>query len=244
MKEQYIYGRKPILEALKNESVDKLYVLTGNREGSIKQIFGKAKDLKIVVQQVDREKLDSMAQGGNHQGVVALVTDYKYATVEEILEHAKSLNQDPFVVVLDGIEDTHNLGAIARSAESAGAHGIIIPKRRSAMVNETVYKASAGAVEYIKIAQVTNISQELEKLKKQGLWVYGAHMEGEIYYKSNLKGAIALVIGNEGKGISPGVKKHCDHFIKIPQVGKIESLNASCAATLLLFEILRQRNEQ
>ncbi|WP_422484537.1 23S rRNA (guanosine(2251)-2'-O)-methyltransferase RlmB [Gudongella sp. DL1XJH-153] len=246
MKEMYVSGRNPVMELLKSDKqVDKLYVLKGDLKGSINKIMGKAKDMGIVIQQVDKNKLDSMSEGNAHQGVVALVTGFEYSEVKDIIELAKSRNESPFVVILDGIEDTHNLGAIIRTAESAGVHGVIIPKRRAAMVNQTVYKASAGAVEYMKVAHVTNIVQAMEELKDQGLWIYGADMDSDSeYFKTELKGAIGLVIGSEGKGLSRLVKEKCDVLVKIPMTGKIGSLNASNAASILIYEVVRQSYEK
>ncbi|MCR3954702.1 MAG: 23S rRNA (guanosine(2251)-2'-O)-methyltransferase RlmB [Gudongella sp.] len=245
MKEMYVSGRNPVMELLKSDKqVDKLYVLKGDLKGSINKIMGKAKDMGIVIQQVDKNKLDSMADGNAHQGVVALVTGYEYSEVKDMLQLAKGRNESPFILVLDGIEDTHNLGAIIRTAECAGVHGVVIPKRRAAMVNQTVYKSSAGAVEHMMVAQVGNISQTIEDLKKEGLWVYGADMDGENqYFRTELKGAIALVIGNEGKGLSRLVKEKCDVLVKIPMTGKVGSLNASNAASILIYEVVRQSYE-
>lgn len=246
MNELYVAGRNPVLELLKTDKqIDKLYILKGDVKGSIQKIIGIAKDRKIVMQQVDKVKLDSMSDGNAHQGVVALVTGYEYSSVDEILKLASDRGESPFLVVLDGIEDTHNLGAIIRTAESAGVHGVIIPKRRSAMVNQTVYKSSAGAVEHMKIAQVTNISQTIDDLKKAGVWFYGADADGEkAYYETKLTGAIALLIGSEGKGISRIVKEKCDFLVRIPMKGEIGSLNASNAASILIYEVVRQSNEK
>lgn len=233
------------MELLKSDKqVDKLYVLKGELKGSINKIMGKAKDMGIVIQQVDKNKLDSMAEGNAHQGVVALVTGYEYSEVVDMLQLAKTRNESPFILVLDGIEDTHNLGAIIRTAECAGVHGVVIPKRRAAMVNQTVYKSSAGAVEHMKVAQVGNITQTIEDLKKEGLWIYGADMDGEKeYFRTDLKGSIALVIGNEGKGLSRLVKEKCDVLVNIPMTGKVGSLNASNAASILIYEVVRQSYE-
>jgi len=245
MKEMYVSGRNPVMELLKSDKqVDKLYVLKGDLKGSINKIMGKAKDMGIVIQQVDKNKLDSMADGNAHQGVVALVTGFEYSEVKDMVQLAKTRNESPFLLVLDGIEDTHNLGAIIRTAECAGVHGVVIPKRRAAMVNQTVYKSSAGAVEHMMVAQVGNISQTIDDLKKEGLWIYGADMDGENeYFKTELKGAIALVIGNEGKGLSRLVKEKCDVLVKIPMTGKVGSLNASNAASILIYEVVRQSYE-
>lgn len=238
---QYVAGRNPVLEILKTErEVEKIFILKGELKGSIKKIIGIAKDRNILIQEVDKDKLDSLAKGVAHQGVVALVSSYEYATVDDILNKAKKNDELPFIVILDGIEDPHNLGAIARTAECAGVHGIIIPKRRSAQVNETVYKASAGAVEHVLIAKVNNINNVIDELKEKGLWIYGADMDGDLYFNTSLKGAVALVIGNEGKGISRLTKEKCDCLVKIPMVGRISSLNASNAAAVLMYEVVRQ----
>lgn len=246
MKEQYVVGRNPVLELLKSDrQIDKLYVLKGELHGSINKILGIARDKNIVVQQVDKKKLDSISEGNAHQGVAALVTGFEYSTIDDILEKANSLNQKPFVVILDGIEDTHNLGAIVRTAECAGVHGVIIPKRRSAMVNQTVYKSSAGAVEHMLIANVNNISNAIDELKQHGLWVYGADMDGEnFHFNTSMTGAVALVIGNEGKGLSRLVKEKCDVLVRIPMAGKITSLNAANAASILIYEVVRQGYEK
>lgn len=245
MSKQNISGRNPVLEILKSDKeIEKLYVLKGDLQGSIKKILGIAKDKGIVIQQVDRNKLESLSEGESHQGVVAIVSEYEYRQVDEMIELAKEKGEDPFIILLDEIEDPHNLGSIIRSAECAGAHGIIIPKRRSASVNSTVYKSSAGAVEHMLVAKVTNISNTIEDLKEKGLWIYGADMEGADYhFNTNLKGAIGLVVGNEGKGISRLVKEKCDVIVKIPLMGKISSLNASNAASILMYEVVRQRHE-
>lgn len=246
MKDQYVIGRNPVLELLKtSDKIDKLYVQKGDLQGSISKIIAKAKDENITIQFVDKNKLKTLANDNSHQGVIALVTGFEYSTIDEIIATAKSKKEDPFLVILDGIEDTNNLGAIIRTAECAGAHGVIIPKRRSAMVNQTVYKTSAGAVEHMKVAQVTNIANTLDKLKDKGLWIYGADAQGQDhFYKSSLTGPIGLVIGNEGKGISRLVKEKCDVLVKIPMRGKISSLNASVAASILIYEVVRQRDEE
>lgn len=240
---QYVAGRNPVLEILRTDKeVEKIYIQKGELQGSIKKIIGIAKDKNIVIQEVDKSKLDSITKGIAHQGVVALVTSYEYASIEDILELAKKRNEDPFIVILDGIEDPHNLGAIIRTAECAGVHGIVIPKRRSAQVNETVYKSSAGAVEHILVAKVNNINQVIDELKEKGLWIYGADMNGDLYFNISLKGAVALVIGSEGKGISRLTKEKCDSLVTIPMVGKISSLNASNAAAILMYEVVRQNH--
>lgn len=246
MNEQYIVGRNPVLEILKSEKeIEKIFVLRGELKGSINKIIGIAKDRNIIIQQVDRNKLDQISEGNAHQGVAALVTPYEYSTIDAILDRGEELNKPPFLLVLDGIEDPHNLGAIIRTAECGGVQGIIIPKRRSAGVTQTVYKSSAGAVEHMLIAKVNNISDAIEELKKKGLWIYGADVAGEEYYfNTNLKGPVALVIGSEGKGISRLVKEKCDFLLKIPMFGEISSLNASNAASILIYEVVRQNHEK
>ncbi len=246
MKENYIYGRNPVIEVLKSGGdIDKIYMLQGSNEGSIRKILSMAKDVGVVVTRVDEKKLSDMAGNVNHQGVVAMVTDFQYSTIDEILEFAKEKGESPFVLILDSIEDTHNLGAIIRTAVASGVHGIIIPKRRSAMVNDTVYKTSAGSVEHMKVARVTNIARSIEELKDKGLWIYGADMNGEnAYYETDLTGSIGLVIGGEDKGITPLIGKKCDVLVNIPMVGKVSSLNASVSAGILIYEIVRQRNKK
>ena len=241
MELQYVAGRNPVLEVLKaNREVEKIFVLKGDLQGSINKIIGIAKERNIVIQEVDKKKLDSLAKGLAHQGVVALISSYEYATVDDIFNKAKDKDESPFIVILDGIEDPHNLGAIIRTAECAGVHGIIIPKRRSAQVNETVYKASAGAVEHVLVAKVNNINNAIDDLKDKGMWLYGADMDGDLHFNTSLKGAVALVIGNEGKGISRLTKEKCDVLVRIAMVGKISSLNASNAAAILMYEVVRQ----
>ncbi|HLR20391.1 MAG TPA: 23S rRNA (guanosine(2251)-2'-O)-methyltransferase RlmB [Tissierellaceae bacterium] len=246
MEDIYVTGRNPIIELLKTDrKIDKIFIAKGSPKGSIKKIVGMAKDKNILIQEVGKSRLDAISEGSAHQGIAALVSGFKYSGIDDILEKARNNNQSPFVIILDQIEDPHNLGAIIRTAEAAGVHGIIIPKRRSAQVNQTVYKSSSGAVEHMLIADVTNISDTISKLKDEGLWIYGADMNGESYYfDTDLKGAVALVIGNEGKGISRIVKEKCDVLIKIPMLGSISSLNASASAAVLIYEVLRQNNEK
>ncbi|KNF08000.1 rRNA methylase [Gottschalkia purinilytica] len=240
--ENYIEGRNPVIEALKSErSIEKILISKSANKGSINKIIGMAKDKRIVIQYVEKSKLDSLSDTNSHQGVIAIVSPYSYKTVDDILEFAESKNEDPFIIILDEIEDPHNLGAIIRTAECAGAHGVIIPKRRSAGITPTVIKTSAGAVEYIPVAKVSNISSVIEELKIKGIWIYGAHMEGEYYYEKDLKGPIGLVIGSEGKGIGRLVKEKCDFLIKIPMAGKVSSLNASVATSIVAYEVVRQR---
>ena len=228
--EDVIAGRNAVLELLKSDKdINKIYVERGEKHGSINEIIAKAKDAKIVLVEVDKTKLDYMAE--NHQGVVAVVPPFNYCEVEDILDLAKSKNEDPFVLILDGIEDPHNLGSIIRTAETAGVHGIIIPKRRNVAVNSTVVKVSTGATTYMKIARVNNLNDSIRKLKEAGLWVIGTDGESEtLYYNQDLKGPLAIIIGSEGFGMSRLVKENSDILIKIPMKGKITSLNASVSA--------------
>lgn len=236
-----IIGRNPVIEALKSErEIEKLLVLK-DAEGSIKKIVGMAKDKNIQIQYVDKSVLERLADGGVHQGVIAYVSAYEYCEVEDIIEIAKKKGEEPFVIILDGIEDPHNLGAIMRSADGVGAHGIIIPKRRATGITDTVVKASAGAVEYVPVARVSNIAQTIDKLKDMGLWIGACDMDGETYYKANLKGSFGLVVGGEGNGVSRLVREKCDFVLSIPMSGQINSLNASNAAAVLLYEVKRQR---
>ena len=240
--ENQLEGRNAILEALRNgRDMEKLMVIKGSAEGTIKRIMAQAYKKGVVIQEVSRQKLDELSQTKNHQGVIAVVSAHNYATVEEILEYAQSKGEPPFIVILDGITDPHNLGAIIRSAECAGAHGVIIPKHRSVGLNATVGKTSAGAIEYMPVARVTNIVKTMEQLKKQGLWFACADMKGLDYFDTDMKGAIGVVIGSEGDGVSRLVKENCDFTVAIPMYGKIASLNASVAAGLLLYEVVRQR---
>jgi len=237
-----ILGRNPVIEALKNDrEIEKILIANGT-EGSILKIVGMAKDKKIPIMYGEKLILDRIANGVPHQGVIAYSSSFKYCEVEDILALAKSREEDPFVIILDNIEDPHNFGAIMRSAEVTGAHGIIIPKRRAVGVTDVVTRASAGAAEYMACAKVANIVQTIEKLKAAGLWIGACDVDGEPYYKSNLKGGICLVVGSEGFGISKLVKEKCDFTVSIPMVGKIGSLNASNAAAVLMCEVRRQRD--
>lgn len=241
--EGYVEGRNPVMEAIKGgREIDKILIAKGSEQGSINKIIGMAKDKKIVIQYVERAKLDSMSETKSHQGVIALVTPYTYKTVDDIIETAENRKEDPFMIILDEIEDPHNLGAIIRTAECVGAHGVIIPKRRAVGLTPVVIKASAGAVEYMNIAKVSNIASTIEELKEKGIWVYGADMGGDQhYYDRDLAGPIAIVIGSEGKGIGRLIKEKCDFLVKIPMAGKVASLNASVAASVMMYEVLRQR---
>lgn len=237
-----IAGRNPVMEAIRSgRSIESILVAKGERSGSVVAIIAKAKQKNIPVKDVDSKKLDFLAKGVNHQGIVAQCAVKEYSTLEDIFALAEDRGESPFIIVLDKIEDPHNLGAIIRTAECAGAHGVIIPERRSAGLSYTVEKTSAGALEYMPVVRVKNISAVLQKLKDKGIWVYGADMDGEHYKKVNFDGAVALVIGNEGKGISPLVAKDCDVIVSLPMKGKINSLNASVAAGILMYEIADKR---
>ena len=238
-----IEGRNSVLELLESgKDINKIYVIRGEKHGSINKILGIAKERKIIVVEKDKRQMDEMAQEENYQGVIAIVPPFEYVEISDILDLAKEKNEDPFVLILDGIEDPHNLGSIIRTAETAGVHGIIIPKRRAASVNSTVNKTSAGAVEHMKIARVTNISDSIEELTKAGLWICGTDISAEkYYYNQDLTGPLGIVIGNEGKGISDKVKKNCDFNVKIPMRGKITSLNASVSTGIIVYEAVKQR---
>lgn len=243
MREDLIIGRNAVIEALKSDrTIECVYVSKGDLEGSIKVALGLAKDRGVVIKEADRRKLDTMCDGLNHQGIVARVTPFKYCEVNDILEDAKRKEQQPFIVILDEIEDPHNLGSIIRTAELCGVHGIIIPKRRNVGVTSTVYKCSAGAIEHMKIAKVTNINSTIDMLKEQGIWIYGADIDGKDYsYNTDFSGPCALIIGSEGKGISSLTLKKCDLLVKIPMIGKINSLNASVAGGIMMYEVLKGR---
>lgn len=243
MREDLIIGRNAVIEALKSDrTIECVYVSKGDLEGSIKVALGLAKDRGVVIKEADRRKLDTMCDGLNHQGIVARVTPFKYCEVNDILEDAKRKEQQPFIVILDEIEDPHNLGSIIRTAELCGVHGIIIPKRRNVGVTSTVYKCSAGAIEHMKITKVTNINATIDMLKEQGIWIYGADIDGKDYsYNTDFSGPCALIIGSEGKGISSLTLKKCDLLVKIPMIGKINSLNASVAGGIMMYEVLKGR---
>ncbi len=237
-----IIGRNAVMEALRSDrEIEKLIVGKG-AEGSIKKIIGMAKDKKIPINYAEKSALDRMADGRPHQGVAAHVSAYTYCDVEDILARAKERGEDPFIIILDGLEDPHNLGAIMRTAECCGAHGIIIPKRRSVGLTETVAKASAGAIEYMLCAKVSNIGQAIDKLKDRGVWIAACDMGDQMYTDQNLTGSLGIVIGSEGFGISRLVREKCDFITSIPMKGKITSLNASNAAAILMYEVLRQRD--
>jgi len=236
-------GRNPVIEAIRSgRNINKILIARGKKEGAIKQIIALAKEKGIVVQEVDRAKLDSISITGAHQGVIAYVSVKEYVDVDDILEIAASRREDPFILILDEITDTQNLGAILRTADATGVHGIIIPKRRAAGLTAAVAKASAGAVEYVPVARVTNITQTIEYLKTRNIWVVGTDSRGDkSYLESDLKGPIAIVIGSEGKGMGRLVAESCDFVVNIPMKGHVNSLNSSVAAALMMYEVLRQR---
>ena len=237
-----IEGRNAVMEAFRSgKTIDRLLVLDGTKEGAMLTVLKEAKKHNTVVSFVKKERLDQISTTGKHQGVIAYAAAYEYAEVEDILAIAREKGEAPFLVLLDGIEDPHNLGAIIRTANLAGAHGVIIPKRRAVGLTATVAKTSAGALNYTPVAKVTNLVQTMEELKKEGLWFVCADMGGEVMYRQNLTGPIGLVIGNEGEGVSRLVKEKCDYITSIPMAGDIDSLNASVAAGVLMYEIVRQR---
>ena len=239
-----IYGFNPVIEALSSDrEIDKILIKDGIKHSKVSKITALAKEKKIPFQFVNQAKLESLCEGGNHQGVVAFSAMHSYSTIEEILEYAREKKEPPFVVILDSLTDPHNLGSIIRTANVAGAHGVIIPKNRSVGLTSTVFKVSAGASEYTKVAKVTNLSRTVDDLKKEGLWVVGTDLSAkEMHYECDLKGALAVIIGSEGEGMSRILKEKCDFLVKIPMLGKIESLNASVAAGVLIYEAVRQRS--
>ncbi|MDO4316669.1 MAG: 23S rRNA (guanosine(2251)-2'-O)-methyltransferase RlmB [Lachnospiraceae bacterium] len=249
MEERYeeflIEGRNAVLEAFRaGKTIDKLYVQDGCKDGPIQSIVHEAKKGDTILRFVPRERLDQMSAEGRHQGVIAQAAAYEYAQVEDLLAAAREKGEDPFLILLDGIEDPHNLGAILRTANQLGAHGVIIPKRRAVGLTGTVAKTSAGAINYTPVAKVTNLVQTMQELKKQGLWFVCADMDGEVMYRANLTGPLGIVIGNEGNGVSRLVKETCDFNVSIPMKGQIDSLNASVAMGVLGYEAFRQRYEK
>ena len=242
--EDMVAGRNAVMEALKgSRSVNKLMIANGSTEGSIKEIIAVAKEKGVNIQYWDRSKLDSIARGIRHQGVLAQVAPVQYAELEDILQVAKDRNEPPFIVLLDELEDPHNLGAILRTADAAGVHGVLIPKHRSCPLSATVAKTSAGAVEHVPVARVGNLVQTIKKLKQEGLWVAAADMDGKDYYDTDLTGPLLLIIGSEGQGVGRLVKEQCDFVVRIPMVGKINSLNASVAGSILMYEAVKQRRK-
>ena len=238
-----LVGRNAVTEALKSgRGINKLWIASGDREGSVSEIAALAKERGIVVQYVERAKIESFAGGHRHQGVLAYVAPVPYAELDDILKAAEAKGEAPFLVLLDELEDPHNLGALLRTADATGVHGILIPKRRSVSLNATVAKTSAGAVEYVPVARIGNIAQTLKKLKEKGFWVAGADMDGEkAYYEADLTGPLVLVVGSEGRGMSRLTKEACDFIVSMPMVGRINSLNASVAGSILMYESMRQR---
>lgn len=238
-----VEGRNAVIELLENgKDVNKIFISNGEKHGSINKIIAMAKERKIIITEVDRNKINQMSQTDNNQGVIAIVPPFDYCDIDDILEYAKQKNEDPFILILDGIEDPHNLGSIMRTAETAGVHGIIIPKRRAASVNSTVAKVSAGATEYMKVARVNNINEAIKELKENDVWICGTDMDTKTYYyDQDMKGSIGIVIGSEGYGMSRLVKENCDFLVKIPMKGKITSLNASVSAGIVIYEVVKQR---
>lgn len=235
-------GRNPVLEAFRSgKTIDKLFVLDGCHDGPIQTILREAGKLHTIVNFVKKERLDQLSQTGKHQGVIAYISAYEYVEVSDIMNRARKKDEDPFIILLDGIEDPHNLGAIIRTANLAGAHGIIIPKHGACGLTASVARASAGAINYTPVAKVTNITRTMEELKKEGLWFACAAADGDSMYRLNLTGPLGLVIGNEGKGVSRLVRESCDYIASIPMKGDIDSLNASVATGVLAYEIVRQR---
>lgn len=238
-----VEGRNAVLELLESDrDINKIFISDGEKHGSINKIIALAKEKKVIINEVSKTKLNQMSQTENNQGVIAIVPPFNYCEIEDILDLAKDRNEKPFVLILDGIEDPHNLGSIIRTAETAGVHGIIIPKRRAANVNSTVAKVSAGAVEYMKIARVNNINDAINTLKENDIWICGTDMNTDkYYYDEDFTGGIGIVIGSEGYGMSRLVKENCDFLVKIPMKGKITSLNASVSAGIVMYEVVKQR---
>jgi len=239
-----IEGRNPVIEILKSgRDVDKILVAKGSKEGSINKIIAMAKDKKIPVQEVDRRKLDQMAESDSHQGVMAYVAAYEYADLNQILSGLEAKGENPFLIICDEINDPHNLGSILRTANATGAHAVIIPKRRSVGLTAVVAKTSAGALEYTPVCKVTNLSKTMKELKEKGIWIVGADMAGENYhFEQDMLGKLAIVVGSEGKGMSRLVKENCDFLVRIPMLGEVTSLNASVAASVLMYEAVRQNH--
>lgn len=243
IREDIIIGRNAVMEVLKGDrTIEALYIYKGQMEGSINVIMGLAKEKKVLIKEVEKQKLDAMCNGSAHQGVLVKVTPYKYFEVADILNSAKEKGEAPFVLILDELEDPHNLGSLIRTAELCGVHGIIIPKRRNVGVTATVYKNSVGAIEHVKVAKVTNINTVIDQLKEAGVWMYGADIEGQEYsHEVNYSGGCGIIVGSEGRGISKLTLKKCDKLVRIPMVGKINSLNASVAGGIMMYEVLKSR---
>ncbi len=243
--ENIVIGRNPVLELIKSgRTVEKIYIAHGEHEGSIKKIIAMAREAGLVIVEADKAKLENICGSKNHQGILAFCTDYTYFSVEEILDYVDERNEKPFLLVLDGIQDPGNLGALIRTANASGVHGIILPKRGACGLTAAVFKAAAGACEYVRLARVTNITDTIEQLKKRGVWIYGADGDAEKdMYGTDFSGATAIVLGEEGKGLSRLVKEHCDFLTKIPMCGQINSLNVSVAGGVFMYEVFRQRKE-
>lgn len=237
-----ICGRNPVLEAVRSgREIDRLLIAHGISGGSVTAIIAKCKAKGVLIKEISPQKLDYYCGGANHQGVAVMLASQEYSTVDDIMSLADSRNEKPFIIICDGLEDPHNLGAVIRTAEATGVHGVIIPERRSASLNATVAKAACGALEYVPVARVTNIASTIDMLKERGVWVFGADMDGEDYTKTDFEVPCAIVIGNEGKGIGTLTAKKCDKIISLPMLGKINSLNASVAAGILMYEAVRKR---
>ncbi len=237
-----VFGRNAVKELLAcGRDIEKIFIQSGEREGSVNLLIGIASERKIPIVEVEKTKLDDLSFGARHQGIVAIASERNYSSVDEILEYAEQRGEKPFIVILDGVEDPHNLGAIIRSAECSGVHGIIIPKRRAVGLTSTAAKASAGAIEYMRVAKVTNLAMTIDELKEKGLWIYAADMGGEPYYETDMTGAVALVLGSEGFGISHLVKEKCDFTVSIPLLGMVNSMNVSCAGAVIMADVARQK---
>ena len=243
MSEDFVAGRNSVAEALKSgRSINKILIAKGERQGAIREIVGQARAKGLVVQEVDQAKLDQIASGVRHQGIIAMVAPVAYVEVADVLQRSLDQGEAPFLVLLDELEDPHNVGAILRTADATGVHGVLLPKRRTSPLTATVAKTSAGAIEHVPVARIGNIAQTIEQLKKKGLWVVGADMDGpKNYYETDLTGPIVVVVGSEGQGLGRLTKEACDFLVRIPMKGQISSLNASVACSLLLYEVLRQR---
>ncbi|KYD10989.1 23S rRNA (guanosine(2251)-2'-O)-methyltransferase RlmB [Heyndrickxia sporothermodurans] len=245
MEQDYIAGKNPVIEALKSSrDINKIWIAEGSAKGQMQQIIQLAKQSRVLVQYVPKQKIDQMVKE-NHQGVVALVAAYQYAELDDLFKRAEQKNEDPFFLILDELEDPHNLGSILRTADAAGVHGVIIPKRRAVGLTATVAKASTGAIEYVPVVRVTNIARTISELKERGVWIFGTDAKGSQDYRS-MDGSmpLAIVIGSEGKGISRLIKENCDFLVHLPMVGHVTSLNASVAASLLIYEVYRKRHPQ
>ncbi|WP_423188277.1 23S rRNA (guanosine(2251)-2'-O)-methyltransferase RlmB [Alkalibacterium sp. f15] len=241
--DEMVYGRNPVLETLKSErDVNKLFVQDGLTDNKITKVLNEAKKRKVQLSFVPKTKLDHLSDGGNHQGLLLAASPVNYASLDDLFEKAKAKNEEPFFILLDGIEDPHNLGSILRTADASGVHGVIIPKRRAVGLTSTVAKASAGAIEHVLVARVTNMAQTIDELKDRGLWIFGTDMKGKDYRYWEVSSPIGLVIGSEGKGISRLVKEKVDETLSIPMVGDVQSLNAGVASSLLMYEVFRKRN--